>query len=146
MANTFQGLAQPLYNSMTFRPQSFTSTGAGLTVDARYVGTDRMSAILDVGAVNTFTSLAVKMQYSNDDSNWFDISGATFTTVTAANQTEVIDYVLPAAATLTGAAPIYVRAYATLVGTSALISCNVLGDRKFAATGSSFQASPATVN
>jgi hypothetical protein len=110
------------------------------------VGTNRASAILSVGAVSSLTSLDVKLQWSTDNSSYSDITGAAFTQVTAANQTEVIDFSLPVAASDTAALPIYVRAYSTLVGTSVVMSVNIIGCRKFASTGSSFQNTSPTIN
>lgn len=142
----FNDLIQAIYTGVTFRPQSFTSTGAGLTVDARYVGTALFNARLDVGAVNTFTSLVVKMQASTDDSNWDDITGAVFTTVTAANAGEWISFQLPAPASATALPYIYVRAYATLVGTSAVIAANIYGDKRYPNPTLAYSNSSPTIN
>jgi hypothetical protein len=147
MANSIQTFSQGLVAQDTLRPQSFTSTGAGLAVDTSTVGTDFLSARLTVGAVNTFTSLAVKMQASTDSAftTPVDITNATFTTVTAANTSEVIDFQMPTVASVSASPFLYVRAYATLVGTSALVQCNILGWHKMD-SGDGYTNSAPTVN
>ena len=145
MANMIQGTSNVLTKQITFRPQSFTSTGAGVTCNLYPYGSNQISARLDVGAVNTLTSLAVKIQVSVDDSTWVDVSGATFTTVTAANAGETIDFFVPMASSTTASPYIYVRAYATLTGTSALISCLIEGSTKMGATNA-WSNSPPTNN
>ena len=146
MANSFNDLTVILDPGVTFRPQSFTSTGAGLTIDARDVGTNLLNARLDVGAVNTFTSLVVKMQASTDDSNWDDISGAVFTTVTAANAGETISFQIPQPASVSALPYIYVRAYATLTGTSAVIACNIYGCKRYPSPTLAYQNTAPTIN
>lgn len=147
MANSIQTFAAGLVANDTFRPQSFTSTGAGLSVDTATVGTDFLSARLTVGAVNTFTSLVVKMQASTDSAftTPVDITNATFTSVTAANTSEVIDFQMPTVASTSASPYRYVRAYATLTGTSALIQCAVLGWHKMDAADGYTNSAP-TVN
>lgn len=139
-------LKNGLFHAETLRPQSFTSTGAGLTVDVSTCGANLLNARLAVGAVNTFTSLAVKMQASTDDSNWDDISGATFTTVTAANATEVISFQLPTATSATASPYKYVRAYFTLTGTSCLTHCAVFGLKHMPNPTSGYSDAPPTIN
>lgn len=146
MANTFQGLAQPSYIAQSCVPVSVSSTGAHTGVLMSAVGTNVASAILSVGAVTSLTSLDVKLQWSTDNSSFSDITGATFTQVTAANQVQIIDFTLPVAASDTAAAPIYVRAYSALVGTSALMAVNIIGCRQFASSGSSFQNTSPIMN
>lgn len=146
MATSFNDLTQIALAEPTFRPQSFTSTGAGLTVAVGTVGTNLLNAFLSTGAVASFTSLAVKMQASTDDSTWADISGATFTTITAANSKEMISFQLPAAASETALPYIYVRAYATLVGTSILLSCSIWADKRYPSPTLAYQNSPPAIN
>jgi hypothetical protein len=146
MANTFQGLALSAYNAQSCVPSTVSSTGAHTGVLMSAVGTNVASAILTVGAVSSLVSLDVKLQWSTDNSTYSDITGATFTRVTAANTTEVIDFTLPVAASDTAALPIYVRAYSTISGTNAVMAVNIIGCRKFASTGSSFQNTSQTIN
>jgi FlaG/FlaF family flagellin (archaellin) len=142
VANSFQDISQVLTELLpTFPPQSFTSTAAGQSVNVADVGTDRINAQLIVGDANTFTSLAVKMQAAYDDgagspTGWADIDGATFTTVTTDPGTggavpQTIQFQLPTALSLSTAPYIYVRAYATLVGTSILMCVNLLACRRY---------------
>lgn len=139
-------LSNALFHAEGLRPQSFTSTGAGLTVDVSTLGANLINARLAVGAVNTFTSLAVKMQASTDDSNWDDISGATFTTVTAANATQVISFQLPTATSATASPYKYVRAYLTLTGTSCLAHVAILGLKHMPNPNSGYTTAPPTLN
>lgn len=147
MANSFQAMSQNVFYQDTLRPQSFTSTGAGLAVDATSIAGNLMSAYLSVGAVNTFTSLNVKIQASTDSAftTPVDITGATFTAVTAANTSQIIDFAVPTVTDTANSPYIYVRAYATLVGTSALVHCAFMGGLKF--TSSTGQVGgPQTLN
>lgn len=146
MATFFQDLALALFSGETFRPQSFSSTGAGLTVDVSTCGNNLLNAKLEIGAVNTLTSIIVKIQASKDDSNWDDISGAVFTTVTAANATEVISFQLPTATSPTADPYKYVRAYATLTGTSVLMHCAILGLKRMPNPTAGNLYAPPTIN
>lgn len=147
MASSFQdlsGILLPLKD--TFPPQSLTGTGAGDSIDVRTVGTNRINARLSCGTAVAFTSLAVKMQSSPDGSDWTDISGATFTTVTTASGApETISFQLPEAATVNASPPIYVRAHATLVGTSILMAVSLLANHKYDGENA-YQNAPPTIN
>ncbi len=151
MANSFQALSQNCFVADTFRPQSFTSTGAGIAVDASQVGSDLMSAKLTVGAVSSFTSLDVKVQASADSAftSPIDITGATFTQITTANNNggdpQIIDFNLPTVTSIALGANIYVRGYATLVGTSCLMQMEFLGNKKFT-TATGYVNEPQTNN
>jgi hypothetical protein len=126
-------------------------------VDVSDVGTDRINAYLHAGDANSFTSLAVKMQAAIDDGSgspdsgtWVDISGAAFTTLTtdpgtAGVTAEGITFQLPQALTLSTAPYIWVRAYATLVGTSINICVPLIACRKYDQL-QSFQNSPGNSN
>lgn len=141
----------------TFPPQLFSSTGAGQAVNVANVGTDRINAYLHAGDATALTSLAVKMQAAIDDGSgspsagsWVDISGATFTTITADPGTagvtaKGIVFQLPPALTLSTAPYIWVRAYATLVGTSINICVSLIACRKYDQL-QSFQNSPGNSN
>lgn len=142
MALSFQDLSQVLTElGPTFPPQTLSATGAGNTINVSDVGTDRINAQLLVGNATALTSLDVKMQAAYDDgagaaTGWVDISGATFTQITTDPGTtsvvpETIQFQLPKALTLSTAPYIYVRAYATLVGTDILMCVNLLACRKY---------------
>lgn len=158
MANVLQDFSQvltPLPD--TFPPQSFTSTGAGAAVNVADVGVNRICATLHAGDASAFTSLAVKMQAAIDDGSgapdagsWVDIPNATFTTLTDDPGTsgvtpQIITFDLPPAATINSAPYIWVRAYATLVGTSILICVPLLACRKYDQL-QSFRNSPGNNN
>lgn len=158
MANVLQDFSQvltPLPD--TFPPQSFTSTGAGQAVNVADVGVNRISATLHAGDATALTSLAVKMQAaidngsgSPDAGSWVDISGAEFTTITTDPGTsgvtpEVITFQLPPSLTTNSAPYVWVRAYATLTGTSILICVALLACRKYDQL-QSFQNSPGNSN
>lgn len=127
----------------TFPPQSLTSTGAGNGILVASTGSNRLNARLSVGDVTAFTSLAVKMQASTDNVTYDDISGATFTTVTAASGVpEIITFQLPVSTT---DAYIYVRAYATLVGTSVRMAVSILAQVKYDGAAGWNASAPAIV-
>ena len=110
----------------TFRPNRVTATGNGTGVDTQ--GYNDAMVVLEVGTVSgTSPTLAVKMQESDDNSSFTDISGATFTTVTASNSSQVLRL-----AELNVSKKRYVRAVATIGGTSPSFdfACEVLlGDK-----------------
>lgn len=87
-----------------------TTTGTGVDVSG-YTGT--MQVVLAASAFGgTTPTCAVKLQSSADNSDWADISGATFTGVTdAADLTQMISVKVDEQ-------PKYIRAVATLGGTS----------------------------
>jgi hypothetical protein len=118
LATTFNDLTEILSVTPTFTPQVFATTADGTGVDCAPAGSALINAFIDVGDVSTFTSLAVKMQASVDNVTFVDITGATFTTVTAAQTTQMISFQLPTAASASTGPYRYVRATATLTGTS----------------------------
>lgn len=133
MANSFQDLSQVLVPLKdTFPPQVLSGSGNGTGIDVEDVGTNVINARLSVGDVDTLTSLDVKMQAGIDDANYVDIDGATFTQVTAADPNpEVIMFQMPRALTVSGSPYNYVRAVATLVGTSVNFSVSLLACRRY---------------
>lgn len=158
VANSFQDITQvmtPLLD--TFPPQLLSATGAGQAVNVADVGTDRINAYLHVGDATALTSLAVKMQAAIDDGSgspdagsWVDITDATFTTITTDPSTtgavpEGIVFQLPPALTISTAPYIWVRAYATLVGTSINICVPMIACRKYDQL-QSYQNSPGNNN
>lgn len=146
MANSFQALAQTLFKGDTIRPQSITGNTNGVAVDVTGAGTNFLTALLSVGAVSSLTSLDVKIQASTDGSTgWTDITGATFTTVTAASQLQAIDFQLPTAASATANPYTYVRAVVTISGTSALTYVTILGFLDSSGSAA-YQNSPPTIN
>lgn len=120
----------------SFPPQSLSATGAGTGILMDAVGPNLINARLSTGAATALTSLDVKIQASIDNSTWVDVtdSGGTtvaFTQVTAANTApQTISFNTPVSTA--GAAPyLYVRAFATLVGTSIFLAVSLLANFKF---------------
>src|SRR5436309_4335909 len=74
-------------------PQTITATATGSAIDL-LAGDGPCFAIQQIGAVSgTTPTLAGKIQESADGStNWGDVSGATFTTVTASTNTQAITF------------------------------------------------------
>jgi hypothetical protein len=73
-------------------PRAITSTTSGTGQDFLQ-GDGRCTAIQQVGSVSgTSPSLAGKIQESSDNSTWTDISGATFTAVTANDNIQSISF------------------------------------------------------
>jgi len=134
----------------TFRPQTLTATNNGLAVDAAAMGANALSARLSVGTVaGTTPTLNVKMQASPDGSgSWVDITGATFTQVTTSNQDQMIRFTVPPAASTTAPAYRYVRAVATIGGTSPAfaLSVAVFGLRHHPQPSQGAQFAPPDIN
>lgn len=119
MANFLQAIASAETPLVLVPPQLFASTANGTGVSVASLSSNMLTALISVGAVNTFTSLAVKLQWSDALAGTYtDIAGGAFTTVTAANTTQMIDFYLPPVLTATGNPPIFVRTVSTLTGTS----------------------------
>lgn len=73
-------------------PQTATSTATGSGGDLLN-GDGRCFALQQVGAVSgTSPTLDGKIQESSDNSTWTDVSGATFTQVTASTNTQAITF------------------------------------------------------
>lgn len=97
--------------AFTLRPQAATASANGTGVDT--LGYDSAMITLEVGTVSgTAPTLDVKMQHSDDNSSFSDISGATFTQVTASNASKTLNL------SLGGARKRYIRAVATIAGTT----------------------------
>jgi len=96
----------------SLRPQAITANTNGSSVDTQ--GYNSAAVILEVGAVSgTSPTLDVKIQESADASTWTDVSGATFTQVTAANNSQIMRI-----EGLGTSRKRYIRAVATVGGTS----------------------------
>lgn len=112
----------------TLRPQTATSTVNGSSVDT--LGYNSAAFILEVGAVSgTSPTLDVKIQESADGSTgWTDVSGATFTQVTAANNSQILRV-----EDLNNTRKRYLRAVATIAGTSPsfALACEALLGRAY---------------
>ena len=146
MANFMTNYAQSTWTGVTLAPQVITGNTNGSSVLVGPSGSSGLSAALYVGAVSALTSLDVKLQSSPDGSNWTDITGATFTTVTAANASQIIDFQMPTSTTLTAALPNRVRAVATLVGTNANLVVILLGATDYTGTASFETGTSTTIN
>lgn len=98
-----------LFNAAA-RTATANGTGADLkTYAAPGPGSQQMKAIITCGtAAGTTPTLDVKLQESDDNSTFTDISGATFTQLTAAGSEEIEFQTNKR----------YVRAVATIAGTS----------------------------
>jgi len=73
-------------------PRVATATVTGGTLDF-ITGDGRCTAVQLVGTVGgTAPTLAGKIQESSDQSTWTDVSGATFTTVSASDNSQVISF------------------------------------------------------
>ncbi len=98
----------------TFRPQALTTTTNGAAVDTQ--GYNSAAIALEVGAVSgTSPTLDVKLQESDTSGGTYaDIAGATFTQVTAANNSQAIRL----EGLNTGSRKRFIRAVATITGTT----------------------------
>lgn len=147
MANFVQGFAALCTAGDTLAPETITATTNGAAVDVGAVGANMQSAVLSVGAVSgTAPTLDVKIQASPDgSSNWADVSGATFSQVTTASHVALIDFQLPTVTDPTAAAYRYVRAVATVGGTSPsfALHCVILGSKRYDGANVFYNAPPA---
>lgn len=107
--------------SVTLDPEERTASENGSTVDTQ--GYHDAMAVLEVGAVSgTSPTLDVKLQESDDDSTWSDVSGYTFTQVTATDSSQVLRI-----ENLNTTRSRYLRLVATIAGTSpSFDSCAVI--------------------
>jgi hypothetical protein len=103
-------------------PASVNDTNNGSSIDM--IDADgRCFAIQVIGAVGgTSPSLAGKIQESSDNSTWSDVTGATFTAVTASNNVQTIVF---------DRTKRYLRHFRTVSGTSPTFLLGVLiGEQK----------------
>ncbi len=115
MANLSEFKVLELFGAAA-RTSSANGSGVDLQ-DTTHPGGRAMKAVLDCGAASgTTPTLDVKMQESDDNSSFADISGATFAQLTAAGLKELHFQ----------AKKRYVRAVATVAGTSPSFTFAVL--------------------
>ena len=113
MSTKLQDLANQMLLGVGLAPQTITSSTNGSAVDM--ISADGLcSALQQVGTVSgTSPTLAGKIQESADGStNWTDISGAAFASVTASNNNQIVSFertkrYLRYVATLGGTSPSY---------------------------------------
>jgi hypothetical protein len=110
-----------------FTPAARTATANGTGVDVTDFEGVAFALLTSAAGTGTSPTLDVKLQDSDDNSTFADISGATFTQVTnaaASQQLKAIDL---------SAARKFVRAVATIAGTSPSFTCAValVGIKKY---------------
>jgi len=110
MSSKIQDFANQVILGVGAAPQTATSTVTGTAGDL-LAGDSRCFAIQQVGTVSgTTPTLDGKIQESSDGStNWTDVSGATFTQVTASSNYQAITF---------DRTKRYVRYVGTIAGTS----------------------------
>ena len=92
MSTKLNDLANQMILGAGLAPQTITSSTNGSSADM-ITGDGPCFAIQQVGAVSgTSPTLAGKIQESADGSTWSDISGATFTSVTASTNNQCIAF------------------------------------------------------
>lgn len=118
MSNSFGDLKNNAQVSNALPVLARTTSANGTGVDNKLGGTKLISAIQFVGAVTgTTPTLDTKFQQSSDNSTWTDITGATFTQVTAADNVQTISF---------SAQKQYVRTVSTIAGTTPNFTFGVL--------------------
>lgn len=122
MSTKLNDLPNQILLGVGLAPQTITSSTNGSAIDA-LAADGPCFAIQQVGAVSgTTPTMAGKVQESPDGSTWSDISGATFTTVTATGNTQAIRF---------ERAQRYLRYVATLGGTTpSFAAAVVIGEQK----------------
>lgn len=144
-------LSNCMFHEDVIRPQSITTDTSGTGVDVAVLGSNIINGRVSLGAVNTFTSLAVSFQASTDNSTgWVtctqpDGTAATVT-LTAASTDGIIAFQLPTAASATAAPYRYVRATWDITGTSALACATIFGLIQMPSPASGYVAAPPTIN
>lgn len=121
-------LANTTTLSQTLVPQTITTTTNGTGIDM-LTAEGPFFVFLSVGDIDVASgneTYNFKVQESTDNSTFTDITGATFTAVTADNSKQVIN--------VTNRSKRYVRGVATLAGTtpSAIVDMLVLHKKKIA--------------
>lgn len=92
MSTKIQNIANEMILGVGLAPQTITANANGASGDL-LDGDGSCFAIQQVGTVSgTSPTLAGKIQESSDGSTWSDISGATFTTVTASGNYQCINF------------------------------------------------------
>src|SRR5437899_6077210 len=92
MSTKLQDVANQAILGVGLTPRTLTGSVNGTGGDL-LAGDGRCFAIQQVGAVSgTSPTLDGKIQESSDNAAWTDIAGATFTTVTAANNYQAITF------------------------------------------------------
>ena len=123
MANIFLDLAS---NAIKLAGNTYgtavSSTAALTGVDCVDAVGNMMSALLTSSAVSGSGNVTIKIQESSDDSTYADITGATFTAVSAANDLQLISFPVTKR---------YLRCHGTLnSGTSVTLQVTFLAQRK----------------
>jgi hypothetical protein len=92
MSTKIQDIANEIILGVGLAPQTITTSSNGSSGDM-INGDGPCFAIQQVGTVSgTNPTLAGKIQESADGSSWSDISGATFTSVTASSNYQCINF------------------------------------------------------
>ena len=102
----------------SIRPDQWGATVNGSSVDCRDCGPEVTCVVSAGESEGTSETLDVKLQESDDDSTYTDITGATMTQIGAAGHAHEVK-------TFYNRAKRYVRAVATIAGTSPDIDCCV---------------------
>jgi hypothetical protein len=122
MSTSLQDFKNEIQFSPSRYPDLLTETEEGDAVDL--LQADGLCfAVQVVGTVSgTSPSMTGKMQESSDNSTWTDITGAVFTAVTAAVNTQVINF---------HRTKRYVRHYATIAGNNPVFNFTaIIGEQK----------------
>lgn len=84
-ANATYGVSGQVEEGVILQPHAaMTTTTTGTGVDNSAATSNGGACYLEVSAYSGFTSVAIKIQDSADNSSWLDLSGASFTAVTSA--------------------------------------------------------------
>lgn len=103
-----------------------SATGGLTGVDMVSSVGNMVSAIVTSTAVAGAGTAAIVIQESSDNSTYTTITGASFTTISAANALELISFKLTKR---------YVRGYATITGTSVTLQLTFIGQRRTTPSG-----------
>ena len=92
MSTKFQDVASAALLNSGLYPQSVSASGTGPSIDLLQAD-GRCFAVQHVGALGgTAPTVTGKIEESSDGSTWSDVSGATFTVVSASNNVQIISF------------------------------------------------------
>jgi hypothetical protein len=151
MATYFNDLSNVLFHEDLIRPQTISSDSQGSAVDVATVGANLLTARVSLGAVSSFTSLAVTIEASPSGSgSWVTCTTPNgdnaIITLTAANTDGLISFQLPTAASATADPYRYIRANYDITGTNCAACCSVFALTHMPNANSGYTTAPPTIN
>lgn len=151
MATYFSDLSLVLFHEDVIRPQTISSDSQGSAVDVAAVGANLLTGRVSLGAVSSFTSLAVTFEASADGSTgWVACQTPNGTnavvTLTAANTDGLVSFQLPTAPSASASPYRFVRANWDITGTNCAVCGSVFGLVHMPNPNSGYTTAPPVIN